>query len=460
MLTTITATATINNGCGSAGGLGTAETSCDPKTDYTCNPSHFTSDQIQALLDPTAPNTAVVLVEVFYNYNQLLKLPWITAFVPDPQRLHSYTIIPVPAAEPSLTISGTVRNKVGGTGKPDVTINFSNGIVAVTEPDGTYIARGFDSTPISVTASFLGCIPNPLLTSTNQPEWDLTPVADVPGVDFVADCPAPTDTPTPTDTATATITPGGANTATPTQSQTPTQTQTPTKTPTRTATAPCTSGVFDDSKSSVSLQSPTNGIVQADGTSKATLVVTLFDNCANPITGQLVSMSSTRVGTDIISALAAGSDTTNASGQAFFTVASSVISPWDPTANGGVGAFVPSVMSARENATTLSSTRNVTFVCVRGEGLPTGGGGEVNWQFTNNTGLTRRLVRVDVTWPQSTGRLLQALQFPSGTTIWNLGANFSPVTINSNWVGSPTARNINNFELQDLAGHLQLPGDR
>ena len=104
------------------------------------------------MLDPNAPNTAVVLVEVFYNYNQLLKLPWITAFVPDPQRLHSYTIIPVPAAEPSLTITGTVRSMPTAVGKADVTINFSNGVVAVTEADGSYVAHGFDSTPIIVTA--------------------------------------------------------------------------------------------------------------------------------------------------------------------------------------------------------------------------------------------------------------------------------------------------------------------
>jgi hypothetical protein len=433
-----------DEGCtAGTGGLGSAESSCDPKTDYTCNPSHFTSDQIQALLDPNAPNTAVVLVEVFYNYNQLLKVPWITAFVPDPQRLHSYTIIPVPAAEPSLTISGTVRNKSDNSGKPDVTINFSNGIVAVTEPDGTYIARGFDSTPITVTASFPGCIPNPLLTSTNQPQWNITPFADVSGVDFVADCPPPTSTPSPTVTPSVT---SAVASNTPSQTTTPTQTQTPTITPTRTSTAPCTSGQFDASQSHVSLQTPANGIVQSDGSSTATLVVTLLDNCSNPLPGQLVSMSSSRgSGTDIVSPASAGSDTTNINGQSFFTVKSSVMSPWDSIAS----AWTPSVMSAQVGATTLSDTRNVTFVCVRGEGLPTGGNNEVFWQYTNSTGLTRRLVRVDVTWPQAPGRLLQLLDF-NGTTVWNLGANFSPVTINSNFVGSPTARNINDTNAKTL----------
>jgi hypothetical protein len=444
----------INNGCGGAGGLGgTDESACDPKTDFTCNPSHFTSAQIEALLDPNAPNTAVVLVEVFYNYNQLLKLPWITAFVPDPQRLHSYTIIPVPAAEPSLTISGTVKNRSDSSGKADVTINFSNGIVAVTDSDGTYVAHGFDSTPITVTATFAGCTYNPMYTTQgngmSQTEWDLTPAADVPGVDFWADCPDPTATSTSTDTPTATVTPGGVDTSTPTQTATPTETQTPTVTPTRTATAPCSSGVPDYSKSTMSRQSPATGIVQSDGVSQAVLVVTLLDNCGNPMAGQFTSLSSTRPGTDVINPQTTGSDTTNTNGQSFFTVSSSVMSPWDSSANGGIGAFVPSIMSAQYLGTTLNDTRPVTFVCVLGVGKPDGGNNEVEWQFSNSTGLTRRLVRVDVTWPQQTGRLLQSLQF-GGTTIWNLGANFSPVTINSNFVGSPTARNINDSAAKTL----------
>ena len=92
----------------------------------------------------------------------------------------------------------------------------------------------------------------------------------------------------------------------------------------------------------MSLQSPTNGIVQADGTSTATLVVTLLDNCSNPLTNTVVSMSSTRGGTDVISTLTAGSDTTNLNGQAFFTVSSSTMSPWETAS-----AFIPSVMSAQ-----------------------------------------------------------------------------------------------------------------
>jgi hypothetical protein len=43
-----------------------------------------------------APNTALVLVEVFYNYHQVLALPWLTVFVGDPILLHAYTVFPMP----------------------------------------------------------------------------------------------------------------------------------------------------------------------------------------------------------------------------------------------------------------------------------------------------------------------------------------------------------------------------
>lgn len=62
--------------------------------------SKFTDAMIQARLDATAPNTGLVLVELFYNYHQVLNLPWLTVWVPDPILLSSYSIAPIPAAEP------------------------------------------------------------------------------------------------------------------------------------------------------------------------------------------------------------------------------------------------------------------------------------------------------------------------------------------------------------------------
>lgn len=63
--------------------------------------SGFTSEDIQQRLNSGAPSTGYLLVEIYYNYNQKLKLPWITAFVDDPVTLHSYAIMPLVSAEPT-----------------------------------------------------------------------------------------------------------------------------------------------------------------------------------------------------------------------------------------------------------------------------------------------------------------------------------------------------------------------
>jgi len=65
--------------------------------------SKFTTAQIAALLDPLAPTTGLVLVEVFYDYHMVMALPWITAFVPDPITLHAYSIMPNVNVEPTPT---------------------------------------------------------------------------------------------------------------------------------------------------------------------------------------------------------------------------------------------------------------------------------------------------------------------------------------------------------------------
>jgi TadE-like protein len=65
--------------------------------------SKITSAQIQSRLDAAAPTGGLVMVEVFYDYNQVLALPWITIFVPDPIHLHAYTIMPNANVEPTPT---------------------------------------------------------------------------------------------------------------------------------------------------------------------------------------------------------------------------------------------------------------------------------------------------------------------------------------------------------------------
>ncbi len=63
--------------------------------------SEFSNTDIQSRLVSGAPSTGIVLVEIFYSYNQVLKLPWITAFVPDPIPVHVYSIMPLVSAEPT-----------------------------------------------------------------------------------------------------------------------------------------------------------------------------------------------------------------------------------------------------------------------------------------------------------------------------------------------------------------------
>lgn len=415
--------------------VGSPESRCYADQDDTCHPSTFTTAEIEARLDPEAPNTAVMLVEVFYAYSQLLKVPWITAFVPDPIRMHSYTIIPVPAAEPSLTISGTITYQSDGAPASGITVNFDNGLVAITNEFGVYEKSGFDSGPVIITPDPVssGCIFSPDFRVET-----LTTV-DLGGIDFEITSCTVAATGTATETAggpTPTISPTPTITPTPTETTTPTETATPTVTPTRTSTPIC-SGIFSAALSTLSLVTPADGIVQADGTSTAQVVITARDDCGELMGNVPVSLASTRPSEEIISP--ASTTTISGTGQALFTVKSSVMSPWNPVTN----VFTASTISAIANSVTLADTRALQFVCVAGIGVPAGGVNEVFWQYTNSSGITRRLIRLEVTWPQETGRLLQDVRFGGTTVIWNLFSSISPVTIDSNFVGGSSARNIN-----------------
>jgi hypothetical protein len=63
--------------------------------------SKFTTAQVQSLLLKEAPNTGVVLVEVFYNHYQLFNLPLFGDAIPNPVLLHAYAFFPLVAAEPT-----------------------------------------------------------------------------------------------------------------------------------------------------------------------------------------------------------------------------------------------------------------------------------------------------------------------------------------------------------------------
>ncbi|MCF6277266.1 MAG: pilus assembly protein [Anaerolineales bacterium] len=65
--------------------------------------SRFDTAEVSNRLVSGSPNTGILLVEVFYDYHQVLGLPWLTAFIPDPVTLYAYTMMPLAAAEPTPT---------------------------------------------------------------------------------------------------------------------------------------------------------------------------------------------------------------------------------------------------------------------------------------------------------------------------------------------------------------------
>jgi hypothetical protein len=69
---------------------------------YYGNRTSIMSDaDLASKLDPAAHDDGYVLVEVFYTYHQILRLPWITPFIPDPVLLHIYTIMPLASVMPT-----------------------------------------------------------------------------------------------------------------------------------------------------------------------------------------------------------------------------------------------------------------------------------------------------------------------------------------------------------------------
>jgi len=66
-------------------------------------PSRYDDAWILDRLDPSAPDSGIILVEIFYNYHQLLGMPFFTDVLPDPILVHAYSIMPYPLAEPTPT---------------------------------------------------------------------------------------------------------------------------------------------------------------------------------------------------------------------------------------------------------------------------------------------------------------------------------------------------------------------
>lgn len=66
---------------------------------------YFSLDKIESSLSSatTTLNKGFVGIEFYYCYHQALGLPLMTDFIPNPLRAHVYTLMPLPAAQPSPT---------------------------------------------------------------------------------------------------------------------------------------------------------------------------------------------------------------------------------------------------------------------------------------------------------------------------------------------------------------------
>lgn len=75
---------------------------------YTPATTRFTIAEVQSRINSVAnskPSSGIVVVEFFYAYEQKLALPWIQMFgvvgmLPDPIPVYTYSVMPLPAAEP------------------------------------------------------------------------------------------------------------------------------------------------------------------------------------------------------------------------------------------------------------------------------------------------------------------------------------------------------------------------
>lgn len=67
---------------------------------YSGQQSKFTSGAMEARLNGLAPDSGMVLVEIYYHYHQILGF-WRIIGIPDPILVHTYAIMPVQSAEPT-----------------------------------------------------------------------------------------------------------------------------------------------------------------------------------------------------------------------------------------------------------------------------------------------------------------------------------------------------------------------
>lgn len=63
---------------------------------FNNHPTGLSSADICDQLIDGSMSSSIVLVEVYYAYHQILALPWLSPFMPDPLVLHAYSMMPLP----------------------------------------------------------------------------------------------------------------------------------------------------------------------------------------------------------------------------------------------------------------------------------------------------------------------------------------------------------------------------
>jgi len=88
----------------SNGWPGTENWTKDCEGNVIYNEPFFTNAEIQAMFQAGAPtNKGLVIVELYYCYHQVLNLPILSDFIPNPIRVHAYLIMPAFEAIPTPT---------------------------------------------------------------------------------------------------------------------------------------------------------------------------------------------------------------------------------------------------------------------------------------------------------------------------------------------------------------------
>jgi len=80
---------------------GVIEATFGPWSKYSTHTSQVTNADVTASLSGSAPDSAVLVVEIFYDYHQLLNMPIFSNVIPDPIPVHTYAIMPLSKAKPT-----------------------------------------------------------------------------------------------------------------------------------------------------------------------------------------------------------------------------------------------------------------------------------------------------------------------------------------------------------------------